>query len=99
MPLFIATCNDAAPVHLRSRCPGQSAARRGPLPLPFLSALPAAVVYRVAAGLRRLVRRARPGDGGDVGHRSTAADADGVSRRPLWGPPISYRRHIGDDPV
>src|SRR5271169_2184495 len=67
--LFTATCSNAPSVHLRSRHPGQSAARLRPLPVALLSALPAADVHRLAAGLRRLLCRARLGHGGHVGHR------------------------------
>ena len=99
VPLFIATCSNASLVYLRPRHPGQSAARFRPLPVAFLSALPAPGVHRLAAGLRRLLRRARPGDGGDVGHGRAAADPDGVSRRSLWRPPVPDRRHLADDLV
>src|SRR6516162_3824005 len=77
MPLFIATCRDARIVRSRPRRPGQSAARLWPLPVAFLSALPAAAIHRLAAGLQRLLCPARPSHGAHVGHRSAAANPMG----------------------
>ena len=99
MPPSIATCSDATILRLWPRHSGQSAARLRPLPVAFLSALPAATVHRLAADLRGLIREARPGDGGDVGDRGSHANADGVSRRPPRGAPVPDRRHSADDLV
>src|SRR4029077_3849993 len=97
LPLSVATSNDAETVRLRPRCPGQSAARFRPFPVPFLSAMPAAAVHRLAADLRRLVCPARPGHGGDVRDCGHHADPYGVSGRPLRGASLSDRRHLADD--
>jgi len=86
-------------VHLRSRYPRECAARRRALSVAFLSALPAAVVHRLAEGVRCLFRRTRPRDGGNGGGRRIDADADGVFRRPLRRAPIPDRRHLDDDAV
>jgi hypothetical protein len=99
MTLFIATCTYVRLPFVRSRQPGQRAARRRPFSVAFLSALPAAGFHRLAASLWRFLRRTRPGDGGDVGGRRADADPDGVSRRPLRSTAVSGRRHAVDDPV
>src|SRR5271169_2252786 len=83
MPLFIATWADDISVHLWARCPRQYAARRRALSVAFLSTLSAAAVYRLAAGIRCIVRRAGSDDGGHGGRGGIDADPDGVSCRPL----------------
>src|SRR5271166_2776126 len=99
VPLFIATRGHARMVRLRPRHPGQSAARLRPLSVAFLSALPAAAVHRLAESFRRLVRSTRLGHGSDVRDRCTAADPDGVPRRPLRRPPVPRRWHLANDLV
>ena len=99
MPLIVAAYADDVPVRLRSRRPGQCAARRRALSVAFLSALSAAAVHRLAAGVRCVVRRAGAGDGGHGGRGGGDADPDGVSRRPLRRAAVSGRRDPVDDPV
>ncbi len=99
MPFFIATSADAALVSSRPRQPRQCAPRSRPFPVAFLSALPAAAVHRLATGIRRLLRRARFGDGGHGRRRRGDADANGVSCRPLRRAALSGRRDVADDAV
>ena len=99
MPLFIATWADDISVCLWSRCPGQCAARRWALSVAFLSALSAAAIHRLAAGVRCVVRRAGAGDGGHGGGGGGDADPDGVSRRPLRRAAVPGRRDPVDDLV
>src|ERR1700738_4372553 len=99
MPLFIAIWADDISVQLRARCPGQRAARRGAFSVAFLSALSAAAVHRLAAGVRCVVRRAGAGDGGHGGRGGGDADPYGVSCGPLRRAAVPGRRDPADDPI
>src|SRR5690348_8271493 len=99
MPLFIATWADDVSVQLRSGCPRQRAARRRAFSVAFLSAVSAAAIHRLAAGVRCFVRRVGAGHGSHGGRGGGDADADGVSRRSLRRAAVSGRRDPFDDPV